>query len=189
MRVSMARRRAKQLVLELFGLMAPDTFRRWHDSGAPKAHGASRPPVELPPFAFSRLANLTHAVAARLGLSVPSWQHVNRRVLREHDMEFEPSDRWTRQFLQSLQLSWKLAATCSRRRPSEADSCQRAQPLAAARHLPVRSLRNLAGSHIEPGRDSCAHVSNRRAWVDQEGRVNPCVRLAPLRHCHTRCKT
>ena len=28
-------RRAKQLVPELFGPVAPDTFRRWHDSGAP----------------------------------------------------------------------------------------------------------------------------------------------------------
>ena len=42
-------------------------------------------------------------------------------MLRELDIEFEPSDRWTRQFLQSLQLSWKRAATCTRRRPSEAD--------------------------------------------------------------------
>ena len=32
------------------------------------------------PFALSRLANFTHAVAARLRLSVPTWQHVHRRV-------------------------------------------------------------------------------------------------------------
>ena len=112
-------RRAKQLVPELFGPVAPDTFRRWHDSGAPDHRG--RPPVDLPPFALSRLANLTHAVAARLSLSVPTWQHVYRRVLRELDIEFEPSRRWTRQFLRSLQLSWKLAATHTRHRPSEAD--------------------------------------------------------------------
>ena len=101
--------------------MAPDTFRRWHDGGAPKAYGASKPPVELPPFAFSRLANLTHAVARRLSLNVPTWQHVYHRVLHELDFEFEPGKKWTRQFLQSLQLSWKLAATCTRHRPSEAD--------------------------------------------------------------------
>ena len=112
-------RRAKHLVPELFGPLAPDTFRRWHDSGAPDHRG--RPPVELPPFALSRLANLTHAVAARLSLSVPTWQHVYRRVLRELDIEFEPKREWTRQFLSSLQLSWKLAATCTRSRPSEAD--------------------------------------------------------------------
>ena len=88
------------------------------------AHNADlggRPPVDLPPFALSRLANLTHAVAARLSLSVPTWQHVYRRVLRELDIEFEPGKKWTRQFLRSLQLSWKLAATCTRSRPSEAD--------------------------------------------------------------------
>ena len=77
--------------------------------------------MELPPFALSRLANLTHAVAARLSFSVPTWQHVYRRVLRELDIEFEPKKGWTRQFLQSLQLSWKLAATSTRSRPSEAD--------------------------------------------------------------------
>ena len=99
--------------------MAPDTLRRWHEGGAPDHRG--RPPVDLPPFALSRLANLTHAVAARLSLSVPTWQHVYRRVLRELDIEFEPGKKWTLQFLRSLQLLWKLAATCTRSRPSEAD--------------------------------------------------------------------
>ena len=82
-------RRAKQLVPELIGPVAPHTFRRWHDGGARDLGG--RPPVELPPFALSRLANLTHAFAARLSLSVSTWQHVYRRVLRELDIEFEPS--------------------------------------------------------------------------------------------------
>ena len=115
-------RRAKHLVPELFGPVAPDTFRRWHDGGAPDHRG--RPPVDLPPFALSRLANLTRVVAGRLSLSVPTWQHVYRRVLRELDIEFEPSRRWTRPFLQSLQLSWKLAATHTRSRPSEADTAR-----------------------------------------------------------------
>ena len=52
-------RRAKQLVPDLFGRVAPDTFRRCHDSGAPNAAG--RPSTELPPVALSRLSNLTHA--------------------------------------------------------------------------------------------------------------------------------
>ena len=69
-------------------------------------------------FALSRLKNLTHAVAARLRLSVPTWHHVHRRVL---DIDFEPTRHWSRQFLRSLQLSWKLAALCNRHRPSEAD--------------------------------------------------------------------
>ena len=114
-------RLAKQLVPDLFGPVAPDTFRRWHDSGAPNADPGGRPSIELPPFAFSRLANLTHAVTARLSLSIPSWQHETRRVLRELDIEFEPGRLWTLQFLQSLQLSWKLAASCTRHRPGEAD--------------------------------------------------------------------
>ena len=42
----------------------------------------------------------------------PIWQHVYRRVLRELNIEFEPTRHWTRQFLRRLQLSWKLAATC-----------------------------------------------------------------------------
>ena len=40
----------------------------------------------------------------------PTWQHVYRRVLRELDIEFEPSSQRTWKFLHSLQLSWKLAA-------------------------------------------------------------------------------
>ena len=51
----------------------------------------------------------------------PHLQHVYHRVPRELDIEFEPSRRWTRQFQRSLHLSWKLAATCTRHRPSEAD--------------------------------------------------------------------
>ena len=117
-------RRAKQLVPELFGPVAPDTFR---NSGAPNAYCASRPSMELPPFAISRLANLTHAVAARLSLSVPSWQHVCRRVLRELDMEFEPSSQWTRKFLRSDDgSSRRLAPAAGRVRltlPESATSC------------------------------------------------------------------
>ena len=52
----------------------------------------------------------------------------------------------------------------------------------------VRSLQNLTGSHLEPGRDSCAHRPIRRAWVDHESRVSPCLRLARLRHGHARCE-
>ena len=38
----------------------------------------------------------------------------------ELDIEFEPTRLWTKQFLHSLQLSLKHAATCTRHRPSEA---------------------------------------------------------------------
>ena len=91
------------------------------------------------PFAFSRLANLTHVVATRLRLSVPTWQHVHRRVLRELGIEFEPGRRWTRQFLQSLHLSWEHAATCTRHRPSEADIArERELPQLRVIHLCAR---------------------------------------------------
>ena len=41
-------------------------------------------------------------------------------MLHELDIEFEPTRHWTKQFLHSLQLSWKLAATYNRHKP-EAD--------------------------------------------------------------------
>ena len=104
-------RPAKHLVLELFGPVAPDTFRRWHDGGAPDHRG--RPPAELPPFALSRLANLTRAVAARLSLSVHTWQHVYRRMLRELDIEFEPSSQLTRKFLRWTERTCETLRTCS----------------------------------------------------------------------------
>ena len=105
-------RRANHLVRELFGPVAVDTFRRWHDSGAPDLRG--RPPLELPPFSLSRLANLTHAVAARLSLSVACGSTSTAGVQRELDIEFEPKKEWTRQFLRSLQLSWKLPPQAER---------------------------------------------------------------------------
>ena len=116
-------RRAKHLVPELFGPVAPDTLRRLHDGGARDLGG--RPPVDLPPFALSRLANLAHAVAAKLGLSVSTWQH----VLSELGIELGPDDRWARHFLRSLQQSWKLAATHTRHRPSEAADIARERKL------------------------------------------------------------
>ena len=81
------------------------------------------------PFAISRLANLTHAVAARLRLSVPTWQHVHRRVLREFDIEFEPTRHWTRRFFTACSYhgSSRRLATATRRvrltLPENANSC------------------------------------------------------------------
>ena len=52
-------------------------------AGAPNAAG--RPPVELPLFVFSRLANLTHAVAAMLS---PQRPHLaaRHRICRERQL-------------------------------------------------------------------------------------------------------
>ena len=81
------------------------------------------------PFALSRLANLTHAVAARLRLSVPTWQHVHRRVLRELDIEFEPTRHWTSSFFTACSYhgSSRRLATATRRvrltLPENANSC------------------------------------------------------------------
>ena len=80
--------------------------------------GPWNPTMELPPFALSRLANLLSQPGS---VSASSLEHIYRRVLRELDTEIEPTTHFTRQFLQSLQLSWKLAATHTRHRPSEAD--------------------------------------------------------------------
>ena len=79
-------RQAKHLVRELFGPVASDTFRRWHDGGAPDHRG--RPPMDLQPFALSRLANLTLA-AARLP---PCAARARHRI--------RAGRRWTWQFLQ-----------------------------------------------------------------------------------------
>ena len=150
----------KHLVPELFGPVASDTFRRWCEGGAPDHRG--RPPVDLPPFALSRRANLTHAVAARLILSVPTWQHVHRRVLRELDIEFE--------LIKGLDaaVSSELAALMETRgdsHPPQAERCKLLQLLVI--YLCDR-FGILTGSHLEPGRDSCAHRSSRRARVDQK---------------------
>ena len=173
-------RRAK-----LFGPVAPDTFRRWHDSGAPDHRG--RPSMEPPPFALSRLANLTHAVAARFSLSLATWQHVCPRVLHELDIEFEPTNHWTRQFLHSLQLSWKLAATCTRHRPGEADIA-RERKLLQPRVIHLCDRYRISQDRMWNLDETAAHGSNRRARVDQKSPVSPCLRLTRLRHGLARCE-
>ena len=58
----------------------------------------------------------------RLSLGLFFCMHVKRFVLfplLAFTRSYCHPRRWTRQFLQSLQLSWKLAATCTRHRPSE----------------------------------------------------------------------
>ena len=80
-------------------------------------------------FALSRLANLTHAVAARLRLSVTTWQHDHRRVLRELDIEFEPTRHWTSSFFTACSChgsSRRLVTATGRVRltlPENANSC------------------------------------------------------------------
>ena len=180
-------RPAKHLVPDLFGPVAPDTFRRWHDGGAPGLR--DRPPVYLPLFALSRLANLTHAVAGRLSLSVPTWQHVYRRVLRELDIEFEPSRRWTRQFpVAACSSRGNLLRFAPASRPSEADTARERKLLQLRVIYLCDRFKISTGSHVEPGRDSCAHGSSRRAWVDQKSRASLRPRLTRLRHGHARCE-
>ena len=179
-------RRAKHLVPELFDPLAPDTFRRWHDSGARDRGG--RPPVEPPPFALSRLANLTHAVATELSLSVPTWQHVYRRVLRELDIEFEPPRLWTRQFLRSLQLSWKLAATCTRSRPSEADIARECK-LLQLRVIYLCDRFKISQDRIWNLDETAVRIvpAGEHGWT-KKSRASPRLRLARLRHGHARCE-
>ena len=126
---------------------------------------ASRSPNS--PFAISRLANLTHAVAARLRLSVPTWQHVHRRVLRELDIEFEPTRHRTRKFRGDLQpATGRVRLTL----PENANSCSCASSTCA---LASKSHRIACGTWT---RQLCA-------WF-QKSRVSPCLRLARLRHGH-----
>ena len=79
-------------------MLVPDEAKLWfvefHAYQA-RVHGKSlackHSPGEASGAGALRAPNLTHAVAARLSLSVPTWQHVHRRVLRELGIEFEPS--------------------------------------------------------------------------------------------------
>ena len=176
---SLAYNRAKHLVPELFGPVAPDTFRRWHDGGALDHRGG--PSMELPPFALSRRTSLV-AIAARLSLSVPTWQHVYRRVLRELDTEFEPARDWTRQFLRSLQLSWKLAATCTSHRPSEADIA-RERKLLQLRVIYLCDRFGISQDRMWNLDETAVRTvpAGERGWT-KEARVSPRFRLARLPH-------
>ena len=113
-------------------------------------------------FAFSRLANLTHAVVARLRLSVPTWQHVHRRVLRELDIEFEPTRHWSSSFCTACSYygsSRRFATATGRVRltlPQNANSCSCASStcaLASESHALIRAQqphRTQTARNIEP---------------------------------------
>ena len=132
------------------------------------------------PFALSRLANLTHAVAARLSLRIPSWQHFYHRVLRELDIEFEPTIHWTSSFFTacSYRGSSRRFATATRRvrltLQESVNSCSCASSTCA---LASESHRIAYGTRTR----------QLRAWF-QKSRVSPCLRFARLRHGHTCCK-
>ena len=85
-------RQAKHLVPELSG--------PWHPThsadGMMAAHlttAADHPwTCHHSPFRISRTSHMPSL--NRLSLSVPTWHHVYRRVLRELDIEFEPTGHW-----------------------------------------------------------------------------------------------
>ena len=135
--------------------------------------------VVLDLFSHFTLAKV-HAVAARLSLSIPSWQHVYHRVLRELDIEFEPTRHWTSSFFTACSChgSSRRLATATRRvrltLPENANSCSCASSTCA---LASESHRIACGTRT---RQLCA-------WF-QKSRVSPCLRLARLRHGHTCCK-
>ena len=111
---------------------------------------------------------------------VPTWQHVHRRVLREFDIEFEPTRHWSSSFFTACSYhgnSLRLA-TATRRvmltLPENANSCSCASSTCA---LASESHRIACGTWT---RQLCA-------WF-QKSRVSPCLRLARLRHGHTSCK-
>ena len=92
--------------------VSEEAFRRWHDGGAPNADFGGRPSVELPPFAFSRQSQ-HHLLAARPPPCAARAQH---RIRAHQTVDAAVSN--------SLQLSWKFAAPCTRHRPSEADTAR-----------------------------------------------------------------
>ena len=180
-------RRAKQLAPQLLGPVAPDTFRRWHDRGAPNAHGTGRPSVELPPFALSSLANLTHAIAPRLSLSVPSWQHVYRCVLRELDIEFEPQQN------ADANVSTQPAANGSSRRLAPA--VDRVRPTLPQSATSCSCASSTCGIASESRRTACETWTRLLcAWflqvcVGGPRRANqPMSSPMRLRHRHTCCR-
>ena len=94
------------------------------------------------PFRVSR--NLTHAVAARLSLGLAARLPPRAARARHRIRAWQTMDAGS--FLRSLQLSWKLAATCTpatgRARLALPESVKLLQLRV---HLPVRSLQNLTG--------------------------------------------
>ena len=110
----------------------------------------------------------------------PTWQHVHRRVLRELDIEFEPTRHWTSSFFTACSFhgsSRRLATATGRVRltlPENANSCSCASSTCA---LASESHRIACGTQM---RQLCASF--------QKIRVSPCLRLARLHHGHTCCK-
>ena len=129
------------------------------------------------PFALSRLANLTHAVAARLRLSVPLGCTSTAECCASSASNSSPADVGSGSF--------GAACSCHGRytfhRPSEADIARE------------RKLLQLRVIHL------CARfgISQDRMWnLDEtavrldpkKSRVSPCLCFARVRHGHICCK-
>ena len=97
----------------------------------------------------------------------------------------EPTRLWTKQFLHSLQLSLKLAATCTRHRPSEADIA-RERNLLQLRVIHLCDRYRISQDRIWNLNETAVRMvpSGERGWT-KKGRISPCLGFARLRHGHT----
>ena len=127
------------------------------------------------PFALSRLANLTHAVAARFVSASPLGSTTTAVCCTSLTSNSSPPDIGRAVFFTACSYHG------SSRRLATATHCQRTQTLAAARHPLVRSLRNpyriACGTRTRGHRLSMKRRPIECALMDQSFRASSCPTL------------
>ena len=179
-------RRAKHLVLELFGPVAPDTFHRWRDGGASDLGG--RPPVDLPPFAFRPFASREPHTCRRgqvqsqcphlAARPPPGAARARHRIRAQQTMDAAVSS----------EPAVIMEACSDLHRPSEADIA-RERKLLQLRVIYLCDRFKISQDRIWNLDETAVRMvpTGERGWT-KKSRVSPCRRLARLRHAHARCK-
>ena len=178
-------RRAKHLVQELFGPVARDTLRRWHDGGALDL-GRPRGPATIRPFASrephtcrrGQAQSQRHHLAARLP---PCAARARHRIPAQ-----ERNGRGS--FFRACSShgnSRRLAPATGRARltlPESVNFCSCASSTCA---IASKSHRIASGTWT---RQLCALFQQASVEGPKKSRVSQCLRLARLRHGHARCE-
>ena len=181
-------RGAKHLLPDLFGSVAADTFRRWPDGDTPDHRG--RPPVDLPPFALSRASRDPHTCRRRPGSvsALPLGSTSTAVCCASSTSNPSTADDGRGSSYSSLQLSWKLAAACTRHRPSEADIA-RERKLLQLRVIYLCDRFKISQDRIWNLDETAVRMvpAGERGWT-KTAEPAYAFALARLRHGHARCE-
>ena len=174
-------RRAKHLVPELFGPVAPDTFRRWHDGGARDLAADRLWSCHRSPFRVLRTSPMPSQPGS---VSASPLGSTSTAVCcASSTSNWSPKRNGRGSFFAACSSHGSSGRLAPASRPSEADIA-RERKLLQLRVIYLCHRFKISQDRIWNLDETAVHCPIRRAWV----RVSLCLRLARLRHGHARCE-